>query len=224
MKILLLEDDIMLNRAITKYLQSTGHNIRTTRDGSNCLEILEEESFDLLILDINVPNVNGFKILETLYEKNRNIPTIFISALIDIEDISRAFELGCYDYLKKPFHLKELTLRINKVIQTQPVVNSDKKLSNSYSFNTNTLTLLYNDEVHSLTKRQIQIVKLLARFKNSVVNYDMFREFVWNDDIDNATIRAEINRLKKVLKEDFIMNIRGLGYMIEHEKEKTKGI
>jgi len=220
MKILLLEDDVMLNRAITKYLQSTGHNIRTARDGNNCLRILDEETFELLILDINVPDINGFEILERLHNKNIIIPTIYISALIDIEDISRAFELGCYDYLKKPFHLKELTLRINKISQSQIVPNKNKQLSKSYSFNSNTLSLLYNNDAHTLPKRQLQIIQLLAKFKNATVNYDMFREFVWNDDdIDNATIRAEVNRVKKALKEDFITNIRGLGYMIEYEKE-----
>lgn len=218
MNILLLEDDVMLNRAITQYLQSTEHYVKSARDGNNCLRILEEESFDLLILDINVPDINGFEILERLHEKNKIIPTIYISALIDIEEISRAFELGCYDYLKKPFHLKELTLRINKITQSQIVPKISKKISKSYSFNINTLTLLYNDEIHALSKRQIQIIQLLARNKNKVVNFDMFREFVWNDfEIDNGTIRAEVNRLKKSLKENFITNIRGIGYMIEYK-------
>ncbi|MFA9374288.1 MAG: response regulator transcription factor [Poseidonibacter sp.] len=220
MKILLLEDDVMLNRAITQYLQSTGHELRTVRDGTNCLRILENENFELLILDINVPDINGFEVLETLHKRNKIIPTIYISALIDIEEISRAFELGCYDYLKKPFHLKELTLRINKISQTSISLKQNKKLSDSYSFNSNTLTLLYNDKQVILPKRQIQIIQLLARYRNSLVDYDTFREFVWNDnEIDNATIRAEINRLKKVLKEDFITNTRGFGYIIEYEKD-----
>ncbi len=220
MKILLLEDDVMLNRAITQYLQSTGHEIRTVRDGNNCLRILDEEDFELLILDINVPDINGFEVLEKSHQKNKIIPTIYISALIDIEDISRAFELGCYDYLKKPFHLKELTLRINKISQTNTSLKQNKNLSTSYSFNSNTLTLLYNNQLVNLPKRQIQIIQLLSRYRNSLVDYDTFRDIVWNDnDIDNATIRAEINRLRKVLKEDFITNTRGFGYIIEYEKE-----
>ncbi len=219
MKILLLEDDVMLNRAITQYLQSTGHEVRTARDGNNCLRILDQESFELLIFDINVPDFSGFEILEILHGKNIIIPTIYISALVDIEDISRGFELGCYDYLKKPFHLKELSLRINKIMQSQILPNKNKILSKSYSFNPNNLTLLYNNETHSLPKRQIQIIQLLAKFKNSVVKYDTFREFVWNDEVDNATIRAEVNRVKKALNEDFITNVRGVGYMIEYEKE-----
>ena len=78
------------------------------------------------------------------------------------------------------------------------------------------MTLLFDNEPHILPKRQIQIIELLAHNRSLVVQYDMFRDYVWNDDyIDNATIRAEVNRVKKVLKEDFIKNIRGSGYMVE---------
>lgn len=115
MKILLLEDDILLNEAITKYLTTIGHAITSARDGNVCLEILEKVKFDLLIFDINVPNIDGLSILEILHTQKKIMPIIFISTLIDIEDISRAFELGCYDYLKKPFHLKELNLRIDRI-------------------------------------------------------------------------------------------------------------
>jgi len=216
MKILLLEDDTMLNDMITDYLSSTGHVITSTTRGKECLDILENERFDLLILDINLPDIDGFTILETMHEQKRMIPTIYISALIDIEDITRAFDIGCFDYLKKPFHLKELTLRINKILKTRIVPQKHKRLSKSYSFDSETLTLYFNNEPHILPTRQLQIIELLAKNRSLVVNYDMFREYVWNDDfIDNATIRAEVNRVKKVLKEDFITNIRGSGYLVK---------
>ena len=216
MKILLVEDDIMLNEMITEYLASTGHAITSAKSGNESLKILNEQKFDLLILDINLPDIDGFTILENMHEQNRMIPTIYISALIDIEEISRAFDLGCYDYLKKPFHLKELTLRINKLLKTRIVPQRHKRLSKHYSFDAETMTLLFNNEPHILPKRQLQIIELLALNRSLVVNYDMFRNYVWNDDyIDNATIRAEVNRVKTVLKEDFIKNIRGSGYMIE---------
>ncbi|MDY0051553.1 MAG: response regulator transcription factor [Aliarcobacter sp.] len=216
MKILLVEDDIMLNEMITEYISSTGHIIKSTQTGNESLEILNNENFDLLILDINLPDIDGFTILEKLHEQKRMIPTIYISALIDIEDISRAFDLGCFDYLKKPFHLKELTLRINKILKTRIVPQTHKRLSKHYSFDSENMTLLYNNEPHILPKRQLQIIELLALNRSLVVQYDMFRDYVWNDDyIDNATIRAEVNRVKTVLKEDFIKNIRGSGYMIE---------
>ncbi|PUE66045.1 response regulator transcription factor [Arcobacter caeni] len=216
MKILLVEDDVMLNEMITEYIISTGHAIKSVKTGSESLDILEKEKFDLLILDINLPDIDGFTILEKMHEQKRMIPTIYISALIDIEDISRAFDLGCFDYLKKPFHLKELTLRINKILKTRIVPQRHKRLSKHYSFDSENMTLLFNNEPHILPKRQLQIIELLALNRSLVVQYDMFREYVWNDDyIDNATIRAEVNRVKTVLKEDFIKNIRGSGYMIE---------
>ena len=216
MKILLVEDDIMLNEMITEYIASTGHVIKNAKTGIESLEILDKEKFDLLILDINLPDIDGFTILENMHEQKRMIPTIYISALIDIEEISRAFDLGCFDYLKKPFHLKELTLRINKILKTRIVPQRHKRLSKHYSFDSENMTLLFNNEPHILPKRQLQIIELLAQNRSLVVQYDMFRTYVWNDDyIDNATIRAEVNRVKTVLKEDFIKNIRGSGYMIE---------
>ena len=216
MKILLLEDDFMLNEMIDNYLTSTGHLIKSATTGKKCLELLDKEKFDLLILDINLPDIDGFTILETLHEQKRDIPTIYISALIDIEDISRAFDIGCYDYLKKPFHLKELTIRINRLLKTRITPMQHKRLSKSYSFDSETMTLYYNKEPHILPKRQLKIIELLARNRSLVVNYEMFKEYAYSDiEIDNATIRAEINRIKKALKEDFIINIRGSGYMIK---------
>jgi DNA-binding response OmpR family regulator len=216
MKILLVEDDEMLNEMITEYINSTGHVIISTKTGQESLEILDSQKFDLLILDISLPDIDGFTILEKLHEQKRMVPTIYISALIDIEDISRAFDLGCFDYLKKPFHLKELTLRINKILKTRLVPQRHKRLSKHYSFDAETMTLYFNNEPHILPRRQLQIIELLAQNRSLVVNYDMFRTYVWNDDyIDNATIRAEVNRVKTVLREDFIKNIRGSGYMVE---------
>jgi len=215
-RILLLEDDIMLNNAIKQYLESVGHAIVSTRDGRECLEIVEKKKFDLLILDINVPNIDGLTILEVLHEKKKAVPTIYISALIDIEDISKAFNIGCNDYLKKPFHLKELHLRINRLLQNKVIPLQHKRLSNYYSFDLETMTLYFNNEPHILPKRQLLIIALLAKNRSLVVNYDMFRTYAYeDDDVDIGTIRAEVNRVKKVLKEDFIINVRGVGYMVE---------
>ena len=218
MKILLLEDDILLNESIATYLSNIGHTITPVRDGNVCLEILEKEKFDLLIFDINVPNVDGLTILETLHAQKKIIPVIFISTLIDIEDISRAFELGCYDYLKKPFHLKELNIRIDRILKTAQKDMCHKRLSTSYSFNCENMTLYFHDEPQVLSKRQLQIIEFLTHNRGFVCSFDMFRESVWADfdmDVDDATIRTEINRLKTHLKEDFIVNIRGVGYMIK---------
>ena len=102
------------------------------------------------------------------------------------------------------------------MLKTSQAPMQHKRLSSSYSYNNENSTLYFNNEAQILPKRQNQIVELLANNRSLICNYDMFRDYVWNDDfIDNATIRAEINRVKKVLKEDFIINIRGSGYMVK---------
>ncbi|WP_310439724.1 response regulator transcription factor [Sulfuricurvum sp.] len=216
MKIFLLEDEQMLSEAINEYLLSSGHRVVSCYDGADALEALQKETFDLLILDINVPGIDGLELLEQLHELKIRPPAIYISALVDIEGISRAYDLGCYDYLKKPFHLKELSLRIDKVMQNCATPQNHLRLSKSYGYDASTSTLMCDNVTQPLSKRQLQIIDLLARNRGRVVDFDQFRNYVWDEEyVDNATIRAEVSRLKKSLKEDFIQNIRALGYMID---------
>lgn len=215
MKILLLEDDPILNKTISEYLESTGHKIENFRKGNSALKALQTKEYDLIILDINVPEIDGLTLLEKIYHDKITPPAIFISALIDIEEISRAFELGCHDYLKKPFHLKELSLRIDKMLQTHHRPQVHTRLSEGYSFDANVSKLYFYNKPQILANRQLAILKLLTANRGSTVSYDSLRYGVWGSDIDNTTIRAEVSRLKKNLKEDFIINIRSIGYMID---------
>jgi len=216
MKILLLEDELMLNESIYEFLEAQGHQIDSYVDGLEALESIKENSYDLLILDINVPGMDGLSFLEKIHELKIHSPAIYISALVDIEDISRAYDLGCYDYLKKPFHLKELALRIDRVKLSNDTPRVHLRLSKNYSYDQEHSSLLFNNEPQTLTKRQSQIIDLLARNRGMVVDFEQFTNYIWTDTfVDNATIRAEVNRLKKSLKEDVIQNIRGMGYMIE---------
>jgi len=216
MKILLLEDEVMLNESICEYLESDGHVTDSFFDGLKAYKSIQNNSYDLLILDINVPNMDGLTFLESIHKLKIHVPTIYISALVDIEDISRAYDLGCYDYLKKPFHLKELALRIDRVKISTEVPLVHLRISKNYSYDQEHSFLLFDSEVQVLSKRQSQIIDLLARNRGRVVDFEMFRIYVWDEQIiDNATIRAEVNRLKKILKEDMIVNIRGMGYMID---------
>jgi len=220
MKILLLEDELMLNSAITEYLTNIGHMVTSFSDGQDVLDNVDT-SYDLLILDVNVPTINGFDILKTLNTKNIFVPTIYITALIDIEDITKAYDLGCREYIKKPFHLEELGIKINQILKKDQKSTSHMKLSENYSYSKTTKTLYFNNEAQSLTKKQLEIIHILALNINMIVDFERFRVDVWDaEDIDNPTIRAEISRLKKVLKEDFIKNIRGLGYKIDRYYSK----
>lgn len=216
MKILLLEDEVMLNESIHEFLEVEGHSVDTYFDGLKAFEAIRQNSYDLLILDINVPGMDGLTFLERIHDLKIHVPTIYISALVDIEDISRAYNLGCYDYLKKPFHLKELALRLDRVVLSNEVPRVHLRLSKNYSYDQEHNTLLFNGYPQILTKRQSQIIDLLARNRGRIVDFEQFRIYVWDEQIvDNATIRAEVNRLKKSMQEDVIINVRGMGYMID---------
>ena len=215
MKILLLEDDLMLNNAISEYLKNIGHMVESFCDGQEVLDNVNS-SYDLLVLDINVPSIDGFEILELLNKQKLYIPTIFISALIDIEDISKAYDLGCREYIKKPFHLGELGIKINQILKKEQNNTSHIRFSENYSYAKDKQTLYFNGEPQNLTKKQLEIIHILALNINMIVDFERFRMDIWDgENIDNPTIRAEISRLKKALKEDFIKNIRGLGYKID---------
>lgn len=215
MKILLLEDELLLNNAISEYLRNIGHMVESFQDGQDVLDNIDS-SFDLLILDINVPTVDGFGVLAYLNSKKIHIPTIFISALVDIEDITKAYNLGCREYIKKPFHLGELGIKINQILKKEQNNTTHIKFSENYSYSKDKQTLYFNGEPQNLTKKQLEIIHILALNINMIVDFERFRVDVWDaENIDNPTIRAEISRLKKSLKEDFIKNIRGLGYKID---------
>jgi len=217
MKILLLEDELMLRSSIEEYLEALGHKVIAYGNGEEAYEAIKKDVFDLLLLDINIPKMNGLSLLKALNEIEHAFPTIFISANVDIDDISRAFELGASDYLKKPFHLKELGLRIDKIKKEYAIKNLKHIiLSSKYVFSKEEQMLFYNNNVQVLTKKQLQIVTLLSENMGVVVDFEKFRSYVWNDEpIDNASIRAEISRFRKLLKEDFIINLKGVGYKIE---------
>ncbi|KLE11700.1 response regulator transcription factor [Aliarcobacter butzleri] len=215
MKILLLEDELLLNNTISEYLRNIGHMVESFQDGQDVLDNIDS-SFDLLILDINVPTVDGFGVLAYLNSKKIHIPTIFISALVDIEDITKAYNLGCREYIKKPFHLGELGIKINQILKKEQNNTSHIRFSENYSYSKDKQTLYFNGEPQNLTKKQLEIIHILALNINMIVDFERFRVDVWDaENIDNPTIRAEISRLKKALKEDFIKNIRGLGYKID---------
>lgn len=189
--------------------------VESFTDGQEVLDNIDS-TYDLLILDINVPTKDGFTILQELNNKKVYIPTIFISALIDIEDISKAYELGAREYLKKPFHLEELAIKINLILKKEQNNTSHIRFSENYSYSKENQTLYFNGEPQSLTKKQLEIIHILALNINMIVDFERFRIDIWDgENIDNPTIRAEISRLKKALKEDFIKNIRGLGYKID---------
>jgi len=216
MKVLLLEDELMLQSAICEYLQNTGYSVTVCDDGQEAYDTIKENSYDLFIFDINTPKIDGLTLLDTLQKEKIYVPTIFISAITEIEQISKAYALGCYDYLKKPFHLKELTLHIERLLKMANIESkSIVKMSKMYSYDLKKERLFFDNEEQTLTPKQAQIMHVFATNINKIVDFEMLRHYVWEDShVDNATMRAEVHRVRKVLKEDLIESLKGIGYKI----------
>ena len=219
MKVLLLEDELMLQGAIKEYLSDTGFDVTAFEDGQEAYDNISSNSYDLFILDINTPSMDGLSLLDTLQKEKIYVPTIFISAITEIEQISQAYALGCYDYLKKPFHLKELSLHIERLLKMADIrAKSFIKISKMYSYDAENQSLLFDGEEQLLTQKQLQIMDLFAKNINKVVDFEMLRHYAWDDSpVDNAIIRAEIHRLRQVLKEDLISTLKGVGYRLSKQ-------
>ncbi len=207
----------MLQVSVVEYLETLGHICSGFTNGLEAKRSLEKQSYDLIILDINVPSLSGLELFEFIKECNCHTPVIFISALVDIENIKKAFNLGASDYIKKPFHLQELGIRVQKISKE---IDDNKRqhilLSKNYGYSKDVNKLFFNKEEHILTKKQSDIIKCLCQNIGTIINFDILREYVWNADlVSDATIRTEISRLRKVLKEDFIQNHKGIGYKVD---------
>lgn len=221
MKILLLEDEIMLQEAIVEYLVSYGYEIDAYDDGEELYKNVDDFSkYDIFIFDINTPSIDGLSLLQKLQVNKIFAPTIFISAITQIEQISKAYELGCFDYLKKPFHLKELLLHIERLCKhTNQDTKDIIKITKMYTYDKQNKRLFFDNEEQKLTLRQIQILHLLATNIDKTIDFDRLRYDIWDRlDIDNSTIRAEVHRLKGILKEDIIESIKSVGYKLHRIK------
>ena len=216
MQVLLLEDELMLQGAIAEYLMDIGYEVDVFDNGAEVYKHVKKNQYDLFIFDINTPGMDGLSLLTKLQEDKIHVPTIFISAIAEIEQITQAYALGCYDYLKKPFHLQELRLHMERLFKIAEVrAKKFVALSRMYNYDLDNKCLFFDGEEQILTQKQGQIMELFAANKNRVVDFDMLRHYVWEDNpVDNAIIRAEIHRVRQVLHEDLIVTLKGIGYQL----------
>ena len=204
-KILLLEDDQILLETIEELLDLQDYKVDIARNGDEVLDLTFNNNYALYIFDINVPKINGFKLIELLRKADDFTPVIYISALTDIKSITTGFSLGAVDYLKKPFHPQELILRVKNIL------NQKKSIEyKNIQFQNNRIFKNGNEII--LTKLQHNIFVLLIQNIGRVVKNNEFYEVIENDS--NNALRFHINRLRKILEID-IKNIRGVGYILE---------
>jgi DNA-binding response OmpR family regulator len=219
MKILLMEDDIGLSDIISEYLEDNDFDIDLVYDGEEALDRAYESNYDLYIFDVNVPAIKGFDLLKILRDKGDSTPTIFVTSLNDIEDVSKGFESGADDYLKKPFELAELLLRIKNIQKrsfTQKrstIIQIDKDIT----FNIESELLQTVQGSVSLPQKELKLLKHFLKHPNEIVTFESLYEVLWDYDEtpSSESLRAHIKNLRKHLTKDMIHNLRGLGYRFE---------
>ena len=216
MRILLIEDDIFIGESIKDYLELQGNRIDYYSYPVKALEEIYPKHYDIFLLDINMPDINGYDLYKELKNYAKDVPVIFLTAYSDIEHIEKAFDLGAADYIKKPFELKELELRIKRLVFKN---TNSIQITEDYKFDLDKLKLFYRDEEVDLTQNEKYFLEMLVKNIGRVVEIDNLRDYVWDGkDICNNTIRTQVKKLRNKLKENFIKNVRGIGYKIEKFK------
>ena len=209
MKILLLEDDKILCASLQEFLELEGYSVDVAHRGPEVFDLTFEETYDLYILDINVPDVNGFDVLSSLKEAGDTTPAIYITALTDIHSISKGFEIGVDDYIKKPFDPEELVIRIKSKYQKE-----DRLIRlNDLVYNPTTRVLQKKGQTIGLGEVQQNIFHTLIIEQNKIVDSYTLMDFLEHQSMN--ALRVNLAKLKNKLGIE-IKNIRSQGYMIEN--------
>lgn len=216
MKILLLEDDVLLSKILTKHLENS-YNTTPVYDGDSALEILEENKFDLLIFDSNVPGISGLELIKELRSYNNRTPIIMITAYQDTLHLKNAFINGCNDYIKKPFELDELDMRIENISRTFNIEqNKPIEVSRGIFFNALNNQIIKDNKRFSIAKKESEFLNYLVKNRNRTISKEELIQNLWSFENmpSNATLRVYIRNLRAIIGKDTIETIRGMGYCL----------
>ncbi len=213
MKILLLEDDVILQEIIGEFLEENGYEVEAFYDGEKALDAVGNGHYDLLLLDVNVPSIDGFEILEYLRDIGNTTPAIYITSLAGIEDLKKGFALGADDYLKKPFDLEELQARIDRIAKAHCL--QDEIVFDGVRFVPKAHQLFLPDgRVIEMRQKEAQVLEYFVRNRGKIISCEEIIENIWEDEHvpTHATIRTYIKNLRKILNRECFDNIKGEGY------------
>jgi DNA-binding response OmpR family regulator len=215
-RLLLLEDDTVLNETVTDFLESLEYEVVPVFDGNSALETVYEKHFDLLILDVNVPDLNGFELLKQIRQMNITTPAIYITSLNSMLDLEAGYESGCDDYIRKPFALKELKLRIETILKREFFHQKDTKIEiDSHIFYDTANDLLYvKDEAIKLNNKDAKLLKLFLQNQNETLSHERIYAALWeyDEEVSESALRTYIKNLRKHLGKEKIVSIKKLGY------------
>lgn len=216
LKVLFLEDDELFANSLIDFLSLHEYQIEWVKNGKDAVDKSRGANFDLYLLDIKVPLIDGFSFLELVRKEGDLTPAIFITSYQNKDSLLKGFRSGCDDYLKKPFDLDELLLRIQAVIKRY---KSDQiellKIDKNATLNLTNHILLVNNTSYKLSPQECELLKILVLNKNRLVTKDEIYEQIWSGKESDGALRVYISRLKNMIGEEKIENIRGMGYLLK---------
>ncbi len=220
-RILLLEDDLTLNETIVDYLEENNFEVVALYDGDDANETIYESNFDLFLLDVNVPSLNGFELLKRCREEGVKTPAIFITSLNSMDSFEQGFESGCDDYIRKPFELKELLIRIQSILKRGYFHKSDAKVAivDNITFDTKANLLYKDNEVVKLNLKELKLLNLFMQNQNELLSHERIYDTVWDyeEESSDYSLRTYIKNLRKIFGKDRIISVKKLGYRFTTE-------
>jgi two-component system, OmpR family, response regulator len=220
--ILLAEDDENLGTLLNTFLKNKGYQVQLARNGKSALEKFNNGNYDFLVLDVMMPEMDGFTVAQEVREVDKNVPILFLTAKSMKEDKLKGFSIGADDYLTKPFSMEELVARIEAILK-RTGFEADTDTSSFeiglFTFDSDKRLLINDGDAQKLTTKESQLLKLLAKNKNEVLDRQAALRAIWGDDnyFNGRSMDVYIAKLRKMLKEDEkieIMNVHGKGFKL----------
>jgi DNA-binding response OmpR family regulator len=218
-KIFYVEDEIFLAKIVSETLQSRGYDVVMEEDGARAVKKFQEAAPDVCILDIMLPNKDGFAIADEIRELNANVPIIFLSAKSGVDDVVNGFKMGANDYIRKPFSMEELIVRIENVLKPSDAgtQNEEEVKIGQYHFHIRRQTLNHPTEQRKLSYRESELLKLLYLKRNDLLQRRDILNLLWGSDsfFNSRNLDVYITKLRNYLKLDptiQIITIKGIGY------------
>ncbi len=217
MNILLLEDDKLFAQSIEDFLDEEGFCVDIAYDGQEALEKNYEKNYDLYLLDINVPKLNGLELLKDLRKMQDNTPAIFLTSYKDKDTLKQGFLSGADDYLTKPVDLDELILRIKSLFKRSNKILENITLKENVVYSPSTKRIYENEIDLNTPIKVVSLLELCLENKNGIITKDMIIERLWacSQEYSEGSIRVYINSLKKIIGKDCLINLKGVGYKVE---------
>ncbi|MBL7702420.1 MAG: response regulator transcription factor [Ferruginibacter sp.] len=221
--ILLCEDDTNLGMVLKNYLELNDYNVTLERDGKLGLAAFQREKFDLCLLDVMMPNMDGFTLAEEIRDVNPDVPLFFLSAKTMKDDIIQGYKLGADDYITKPFDSEVLLHKIKAILKRneelhREEVNAEYDLGR-YHFNPRLRELIIDGKTQTLSPKENELLKMLSEYKNDLLSREIALKKIWGSDtyFNGRSMDVYIAKLRKYLKEDpsiEIVNIHGNGFRL----------